>query len=248
MGPVRLSRRGRIALLVVVVLVVGGLVAGYRTFIGGTDCDVTTGDRTVELSREEAERAATAVASETGDPRSVVAARRLVARETDLSGGDARLVAAALTGRRHAALTCRGGGADSDESDTLGSAGLTARAERVRRDMETSFGDLPLGGFEPGGVTTGHMPGSAHYEGRAIDVFFRPVNAPNKRRGWALAQYLVAHAERLEINTVIFDDRVWTARRSFQGWRDYKVTRANASAAVIRVLEHRDHVHVDVAD
>ena len=32
-----------------------------------------------------------------------------------------------------------------------------------------------LGGFDPDGVSSGHVEGSTHYEGRAIDVFFRPV-------------------------------------------------------------------------
>ena len=54
------------------------------------------------------------------------------------------------------------------------------------------------------------MEGSAHYDGRAIDVFVRPINSGNKRTGWAIAQYLVAHAERLDIEHVIFDDRIWT--------------------------------------
>ena len=53
------------------------------------------------------------------------------------------------------------------------------------------------------------MEGSAHYDGRAIDVFVRPVSEDNKRRGWAIAGYLVAQADRLDINTVIFDDRIW---------------------------------------
>ena len=114
--------------------------------------------------------------------------------------------------------------------------------------MLAAFGTLPLGGFASGGVRSGHMPGSAHYEGRAIDVFFRPVNAPSKQRGWALAQYLVAHAARLAVDTVIFDARIWTARRADEGWRDYVVNRTGRSADALRVLEHRDHVHVDVAD
>lgn len=248
MRPVRITGRGRIALGLVSVLVASGLFVGYRTFVGGTDCEVTSGDRTVKLSRDRAARAAIAVASDAGSPRSVAAAARLIAREVGIAGNDGRLIASALTGRLPAALTCRGGGAGDGESDRLDAAGLTSRAARVRQDMAQRFGDLALGGFEPGGVSSGHMPGSAHYEGRAIDVFFRPIGTPNKRRGWALAQYLVAQAERLEINTVIFDGRIWTARRSFQGWRDYQVSHANRTAAVIRVLEHRDHVHVDVAD
>jgi hypothetical protein len=102
-----------------------------------------------------------------------------------------------------------------------------------------------MGGFQPGGVTEGHMEGSAHYEGRAVDIFVRPVNADNLRRGWAIAQYLVAQADRLAIRTVIFDDRIWTAGRSGQGWRDYDPL---SSSGDRQVLEHRDHVHVDVAD
>ena len=127
-------------------------------------------------------------------------------------------------------------------------AGLTKRAERVRADMAARFGDLPLGGFAPGGVHSGHMPGSAHYEGRAIDTFFRPITRTNKNRGWALAQYLVANADRLNIDTVIFDGRIWTARRGLQGWRTYTVMHAGKSASKVKILEHRDHVHVDVAD
>jgi hypothetical protein len=118
----------------------------------------------------------------------------------------------------------------------------------VRADLRARFGALPLGGFAAGGVSTGHMPGSAHYEGRAIDVFFRPVSARNKAHGWALSHYLVAHAERLAIDTVIFDDRIWTARRADEGWRDYRVDTTGKARSVARVLEHRDHVHVDVAD
>ena len=90
------------------------------------------------------------------------------------------------------------------------------------------------------------MPGSAHYDGRAIDVFVRPVSAANRQRGWAVAQYLVAQADRLRIRTVIFDDRVWSAGRSSEdGWRDYRVP--SGSSGDRQILEHRDHVHVDVA-
>jgi hypothetical protein len=90
------------------------------------------------------------------------------------------------------------------------------------------------------------MAGSAHYDGRAIDIFVRPVNAANNIRGWAIAQYLVAEADRLDISTVIFDDKIWQAgSRSDDGWRDYDPPDGPGDRAV---LEHRDHVHVDVFD
>ena len=94
------------------------------------------------------------------------------------------------------------------------------------------------------GVSSGHMEGSAHYEGRAIDIFVRPISKANNRRGWAIASYLVAHADRLLIDHVIFDDMIWSAGpRSEAGWRDYDPGDGPGDR---KVLEHRDHVHVDV--
>ncbi len=160
--------------------------------------------------------------------------------------GDARALASALTGEtRPGAFSCVVRHDSSSDPTTLNEAGLTKRAQAVRRDVEAAFGDLALGGFEPGGATTGHMEGSAHYEGRALDIFVRPINDENNQRGWAIAAYLVANADRLRIQTVIFDDRIWSAgRRSEQGWRDYDPP--SGSSGDQAILEHRDHVHVDV--
>ena len=158
---------------------------------------------------------------------------------------DARVLASALTGNSRAAFWCTVDDDRDADSPALDEAGLTARAAEVRADLARTFGDLPLGGFAPGGVRDGHMEGSAHYDGRAIDVFVRPVSEDNKRRGWAIAGYLVAQADRLDINTVIFDDRVWRVSSSGDGWQDYRVP--SGSQGDRRILEHRDHVHVDVA-
>ena len=156
---------------------------------------------------------------------------------------DARTLASALTGNSRAAFSCRLGGEPDEADPDLRDSGLTDRADAVRREIEDLF-DPPLGGFAPGGVSTGHMEGSAHYEGRAVDAFVRPVNATNKVRGWAIAHWLVSQADRLEIRTVIFDDRIWTAGdRSDDGWRDYDPPERSGDRVI---LEHRDHVHVDV--
>jgi hypothetical protein len=159
----------------------------------------------------------------------------------------ARALASALTGYSPGDFSCvvdEPSGSEEKE----GASGLTPRAEAVRADLEAAFGDLPIGGFAAGGVRTGHMPGSAHYDGRALDVFVRPVSDENNRKGWAIASYLVAHAGRLSIDHVIFDDRIWTAgRTSEQGWRDYDPPRQGATATERAILEHRDHVHVDVS-
>ena len=157
---------------------------------------------------------------------------------------DGRALASALTGNSPAALHCVVDADVAPGSDRLDDTGLTRRAALVRRDVEAAFGDLALGGFAPRGVRDGHIEGSAHYEGRAIDIFVRPISAGNRQRGWAIAQYLAAQADRLHIRTLIFDGRIWTAGdRSGSGWRDYDAPDGPGDRAV---LEHRDHVHVDV--
>jgi hypothetical protein len=160
---------------------------------------------------------------------------------------DGRALASALTGNSPGAMWCDVPGDAGEAGDELDGTGLVHRAAVVRKDLEARFGTLSLGGFEPGGVTSGHMAGSAHYEGRAIDVFVRPISADNRKRGWALATYLVANADRLDIQTLIFDDRIWHAgSRSGDGWTDYQVP--SSSRGDRAILEHRDHVHVDVFD
>ena len=157
---------------------------------------------------------------------------------------DARVLASALTGHSPHAFTCTVP-ADAVAADpALLDSGLTERAEQVRAEVEAVFGEQSLGGFAPGGVSTGHIEGSAHYDGRAVDIFVRPISAANKVRGWAIAHYLVAQADRLDVATVIFDDRIWTARASDDGWRDYDAPDGPGDRAI---LEHRDHVHVDVS-
>ncbi len=155
---------------------------------------------------------------------------------------DGRALASALTGNSPATFSCDlEGGAPSADVE-LTASGLTPRADAARKALLERFGRLSLGGFEPDGVSTGHMEGSAHYDGRAIDVFVRPVNEANRTRGWAIAHWAVANAARLQIRTVIFDDRIWTAGRD--GWRDYDVP--SSSSGDRAILEHRDHVHIDV--
>jgi hypothetical protein len=160
---------------------------------------------------------------------------------------DARALASALTGYSpDGKFTCVVRNGDDLEQQPLTRNGLTRRANEVRADLRKAFGQLALGGFAPGGVRDGHQEGSTHYDGRAIDVFVRPINDANNRKGWAIAQYLVAHADRLDVQHVIFDAKIWSAgARSIQGWRDYDPGDRPGDRAV---LEHRDHVHVDVAE
>ena len=159
---------------------------------------------------------------------------------------DGRALASALTGNSPSRFSCVVDSPEGLAAEPVDKNGLTPRANRVRTDLRKAFGDLSLGGYDARGVSSGHMKGSAHYEGRAIDVFVRPISKDNRRTGWAIASYLVAHASRLDVHHVIFDKMIWTAgHRSTSGWRDYDPGNSPGDRAV---LEHRDHVHVDVQE
>lgn len=158
---------------------------------------------------------------------------------------DARVLASALTGNSEAAFSCTFH-PDSYQVQAEESDGLTARARAVRDELTGIFGDLDIGGYQPGGVASGHVEGSAHYDGRALDVMFRPYDDSEvNRSGWALAHWVVANADRLGVATVIYDDRIWTTRRSDDGWREYTHPSGDTSDPTLR---HLDHVHVDVAE
>ena len=87
------------------------------------------------------------------------------------------------------------------------------------------------------------MAGSAHYDGRAVDVFFRPVNADNKRARLGDGALPRRPGRPARIEHVIFDADLDRRYRSEEGWRDYDPGDGPGDRAM---LEHRDHVHVDV--
>ncbi|NED98079.1 hypothetical protein G1H11_22530 [Phytoactinopolyspora alkaliphila] len=161
---------------------------------------------------------------------------------------NARALASALTGHSPAAFHCQFNteAFDGLSVEEAGDDGLTSRALTVLEELTTVFGDLETGGYAPGGITSGHIDGSAHYDGRAIDVMLRPYDDTEvNRRGWAVAHWAVAHAHRLGIATVIYDEMIWTARRSSEGWRAYVHPSGDTENVTLR---HLDHVHIDVVE
>lgn len=199
----------------------------------GPECSVETSGGTSNLSRDEVKLATTAVA---------LAARG--AQTPDISGIDPAVIQRLAEGPPDDAgpsLRCEGTAADDLPEQELTPTGLTPRAQHALEEMTAVFGNQPLGGFAPGGVSQGHGAESTHYSGRGIDIFFRPITEENRREGWILAQWLIAHADDLDIQYVIFDDKIWSAHSSRGHWQTY-----DAPEPANDILRHRDHVHVDV--
>lgn len=197
-------------------------------------CSVQDGDTSFALSLDQAQRATTAVALESRDD-----VEGVEVDVEDVETGALDLLRDGPADDPGPALTCSVSGSDDLVAEDLNDSGLTPRAENVLEEMRDVFGELSVGGFEPGGVDQGHGESSAHYQGRAVDVFFRPVSEDNRRTGWILAHWLVAHAGDLDVDVIIFDDRIFSAR--LPQWRDYQ-----AADPDDEVLRHLDHVHVDV--
>ncbi|MDT9685656.1 hypothetical protein RND61_26845 [Streptomyces sp. TRM76323] len=164
---------------------------------------------------------------------------------------DAALLAAALTGRSAASLTC---------TPTPGPRPGDAR--RVRGELVRAFGAGVLGaapedsgdgkgGGAPGGSTPGRTasPDPAPGDGSRTVVVPVPARADSAgpaggasdgaaRRGWELAQWAVARAEALGVVEVSYAGRVWSVREADEGWRTAgSGAGAGTAGVVIEVAE-----------
>ncbi|MFE7269503.1 heavy metal transporter [Streptomyces sp. NPDC057623] len=139
---------------------------------------------------------------------------------------DATLLAAALTGRSAATLTCEGRPA------------TTARAsgpDAVRAALVRDFGQdaLQSAGAEVGArkATPTPAPSVIERDGRTVLL---PVTGASggrgvRERGWQLAHWAVANASDLHIKRVSFAGREWTAGNTDSRWRT--VTASGAAGA-----------------
>ncbi|MGA5497150.1 hypothetical protein ACPCSP_22590 [Streptomyces cinereoruber] len=119
---------------------------------------------------------------------------------------DAALLAAALTGRTPAGLSCTANPKEGEPGDP----------QRVRTELIRAFGQKAA----PTAVTGGPSAGRSAAEPPVLVVPVRPVagSGADERRGWELAQWAVARAEALRITEVSYGDRVWRAGEALGGW------------------------------
>ncbi|MFF4171366.1 hypothetical protein [Streptomyces sp. NPDC001744] len=121
---------------------------------------------------------------------------------------DAALLAAALTGRTPAGLSCTASTAE----------GRPGEPERVRTELVRAFGREAAPTVATGRPGTGRSaPGSP-----VLVVPVRQAGGPGagaaERHGWELAQWAVARADDLRVAEVSYRDRVWRADDHGGGW------------------------------
>jgi hypothetical protein len=158
---------------------------------------------------------------------------------------------AAITGTGPAQVACtpdpvpvgHTGGPDTAAdwpAEQMGPDGLTPRTRYLRDLITSGFAETHLGGWCPGGCTTGHIQRSDHYSGNAIDIMILPSSDPQRiNDGTRLADWLVANAVQLAVKYVIWRARIWTPE---QGWHPY----THPSGSTNPTLAHMDHVHASV--
>ncbi|CAL9519776.1 hypothetical protein SUDANB58_03822 [Streptomyces sp. enrichment culture] len=135
---------------------------------------------------------------------------------------DATLLAAALTGRSAATLTCEGR-PDATRAEGAGS---------VRAALVRDFGRDVL---QPAGARGDGANGSDGSDGRTVTL---PVTADSAaagrsagQRGWQLAHWAVANASALHIKRVTYAGREWTAGNTDSRWRPADGGAVEASGA-----------------
>ncbi|WP_395574382.1 heavy metal transporter [Streptomyces sp. BK79] len=151
---------------------------------------------------------------------------------------DAALLAAALTGRSAATLTCEGlpGTAPADGTDETPAKGPHAiRAALVRdfgRDVLQPIGAVVDDGAAARGASPPPSPATGavdESDGRTVTLPVTAGSAPDadaeavsgedlERRGWQLAHWAVANASSLRIERVAYAGREWTAGSTDSEW------------------------------
>ena len=150
---------------------------------------------------------------------------------------DATLLAAALTGRSAATLTCEG---RQEASGTTYPGG----PEAVRGALARDFGD---DAFETAAAVVGSEGDASAQASPSPDPTASPVTgtvtipltdagdaAEVRRRGWELAHWAVANSSRLGVERVSYAGRDWVAEGRVGAWRTAE--EAGSSATEVRIV------------
>jgi hypothetical protein len=120
---------------------------------------------------------------------------------------DAMTLASALSGRIQAAMTCSVNGVGTAATGT----GTSALAAELKKDFGKVISTSALGAAP----TTGGSPSAGPQQRLAVSLRSGSLQT---QRGWAVAQWSVAHAKDLHITAVEYAGKRWTSADSEKGW------------------------------
>jgi hypothetical protein len=132
---------------------------------------------------------------------------------------DAMTLSAALTGRVPSAMNCTVDGVGTSPS---GSGSATLQAE-LKKDFGRVVSSTELGASTDSGSGSDSATASPQHL-LAVAVH---GSAYQSERGWAVAQWSVAHAKTLHITEVDYAGKKWSSSNSDKGW----VSTSSASAS-----------------
>lgn len=98
------------------------------------------------------------------------------------------------------------------------------------------WGVTDIGGY----ATGGHVSGSDHYTGNALDIMLTPVTEESIELGWEISYWLEDNAEELNIYYIIFNGKIWKAYDAEAGWQPY----SHPTGGTSDEYAHHDHIHV----
>jgi hypothetical protein len=141
---------------------------------------------------------------------------------------DATTLSGALTGRVPSALNCTVDGVGTSPS---GNGAATLQAE-LKKDFGKVVSTSALGSA-PSSDSGSSSPSAAPEQRLAVSVH---GTAYRTERGWAVAQWSVAHAKTLHITAVEYAGKTWTSADSGKGW----VSSSSASPGTVSAQDASD--------
>ncbi|UPZ29128.1 heavy metal transporter [Streptomyces sp. LRE541] len=158
---------------------------------------------------------------------------------------DATLLAAALTGRAAATLTCEGrpdprpGGPESVRTALVRDFGRGAFQEAGAAVAASPSADPSVGPSSTSSwPSTPSVPSASVSASGGKRTVIVPVpekaatGGGQRQRGWALAHWAVANSSALHVERVSYAGRVWTAGSTRSEWRDDESGARNAAGEV----------------
>jgi hypothetical protein len=156
---------------------------------------------------------------------------------------DATTLAGSLTGRMPASMNCTVNSVGTAVAGAVSSDGLQPGAALVAKALTKDFGPTvqPVAGPTAAGPAPSASSGTPAASSSGTQAPARGLNlavstgqnASGKQRGWAVAQWAVAHCQQLHISAVSYAGLTWqSGRASAQGWQR---TAPAASAASVLI-------------